>query len=146
MLRVSLAKAPPLLWSYLSVSSEERGGEMRKILIVEDEPAICALCRRVLDGEGFEVDIAVNGRVAQDMIKEKRYDLYLVDIRTPGMDGKELYQWLQKKYPQLTSRVTFTSGDMIGGDTKNFLEQAARPFLPKPFTTSELKAIVQEQF
>ena len=39
---------------------------MKNVLVVEDEPGICEVCRRVLTGEGFEVDIAVNGRVAQD--------------------------------------------------------------------------------
>ncbi len=117
---------------------------MKKILVVEDEPGICQVCRRVLTGEGYEVDIAVNGRVAQDMIEEKLYDLCLIDIRTPKMNGIELYQWLQKKYPQLTSRVIFTTGSVMGGDTITFVEQTGRPFLPKPFTPNELKAIVQE--
>ena len=104
---------------------------VKRILVVEDEPAICELCRRVLSGEGFEVDIAVNGRVAQGMIEEQQYDLCLIDIRTPQMNGKELYQWLQEKHPQLTNRVIFTTGDIMGGDIQSFLEQAARPFLPK---------------
>ena len=116
----------------------------KRILIVEDEPAISDVCRRVLVGEGFEVDIAVNGRVAQDMIKEKQYDLCLIDIRTPQMNGKELYQWLQEKHPQLAGRVIFTTGDVMGGDTLTFIEQAGRPYLPKPFTPDELKAIIRE--
>ena len=117
---------------------------VKTILVVEDEPDISQVCLRALTGEGFEVDIASDGMVAQDMIERKQYDLCLVDIRTPKMNGKELYQWLEKKYPQLVSRVIFTTGDMMGRDTKDFLEQAARPFLPKPFTTGELKAIVRE--
>ncbi len=117
---------------------------MKRILVVEDEPEICNVCRRVLTMEGYEVDIAVNGRVAQDMIEEKQYDLCLLDVRTPKMSGTELYQWLQKKYPQLTSRVIFTTGSVMGGDTITFVEQTGRPFLPKPFTPNELKAIVQE--
>ncbi len=120
------------------------GAGVKKILVVEDEPAISQICQRVLTREGFEVDIAVNGRVAQDMIEEKQYDLCLTDIRTPKMNGQELYQWLEKKYPQMLSRVIFTTGDVTGGDTKNFLEQTGRPFLPKPFTPGELRAIVRE--
>ena len=116
----------------------------KRILIVEDEAGICDVCRRVLSREGFEVDCAANGRVAQDMLGEKDYDLCLIDIRTPKMNGKELYQWLQKRYPQLSIRVIFTTGDVMGGDTKSFVEQAARPFLPKPFTPDELRAIIQE--
>ena len=117
---------------------------VKKILVVEDEPSIGEVCRRVLTGEGYKVYIAVNGRVAQDMIEEKQYDLCLIDIRTPEMDGKELYQWLQQKHPQLVRRVIFTTGSVMGGDTQSFLEQAARPSLPKPFTPDELKAIVRE--
>ena len=117
---------------------------LKRILVVEDEPAISDVCQRVLTGEGFEVDIAVDGKVAQDMIEEKRYDLCLIDIRTPTMNGKELYQWLKEKNPQLATRVIFTSGDVMGGDIQSFLEHAARPFLPKPFTPDELKAILRE--
>jgi len=116
----------------------------KRILIVEDEPAISDVCRRVLTSEGFEVDIAVNGKVAQDMIEEKQYDLCLLDIRTPAMNGIELYQWLKEKHPQLASRVIFTTVDVIGGDTQSFLEQSGRPFLLKPFTPDELRVIVRE--
>ena len=116
----------------------------KRILVVEDELSIGNMCRRVFTGEGFEVDVAVNGRVAQDMIEGKQYDLCLIDMRTPKMNGEELYQWLQKKYPQLTSRVIFTTGSVIGGDTMTFVEQSGRPFLPKPFTPKELTAVVEE--
>ena len=117
---------------------------VNRILVVEDEPAICDLCKRVLSGEGFEVGIAANGKVAQDMIEDKKYDLFLVDIRTPEMDGRELYQWMQEKHLQLASRVIFTSGSVIGKDTMAFIDQTGRLFLPKPFTPDELKTIVTE--
>jgi len=120
------------------------GDGIKKILVVEDEPAISDVCRRVLTSEGFEVEVAVNGKVAQDMIADKQYDLCLIDIRTPAMTGKELYQWVTEKHPQLVSGVIFTTGDVMGGDTQSFLEQAARPFLPKPFTPDELKTIIRE--
>jgi len=123
---------------------KKSGAGAQRILVVEDEPAISDICRRVLDDEGFEVDIAVNGRVAQDMLGEKQYDLCLIDIRLPAMNGKELYQWLKEKHPELANRVIFTTGDVMGGDTQIFLEQAARPILLKPFAPDELKAIVRE--
>ena len=116
----------------------------KRILVVEDEPAICDVCWRVLTNEGFDVEIAVNGKVAQDMIRNKQYDLCLIDIRTPKMNGRELYQWLKEKHPQLAGGVMFTTGDVMGGDIQSFLEHAARPFLPKPFTPDELRAIVRE--
>jgi len=123
---------------------KKSSGGAKRILVVEDEPAICDVCRRVLAGEGLEVDIAVNGKVAQDMLEERQYDLCLFDIRTPEMNGKELYQWLKEKHPQQASRVVFTTGDVMGGDTQSFLEQTGGLFLPKPFTPAQLKAIMRD--
>ncbi len=120
------------------------GASAKRILIVEDEPAISDVCRRVLTSEGFEVDIAVNGKIAQDILEKKQYDLCLIDIRTPEMNGKELYQWLKEKHAQQANMVIFTTGDVMGGDTQSFLEQAGRPFLPKPFTPAQLKVIMRD--
>lgn len=117
---------------------------VKRILVAEDEPAICSLCKIVLSGEGFKVDIAINGRIAQDMIEDKQYDLFLFDIRISAMNGMELYQWLKEKYPQLADRVIFTTGSVISGDATGFIGQTGRPLLPKPFTIDELKAIVKE--
>jgi DNA-binding response OmpR family regulator len=116
----------------------------KRILVVEDEPSISAVCRRVLTGEGFEVDIAANGKIAQDMLEEKQYNLFLFDIKLPVMNGQELYQWLKEEHPKQISKVIFTSGSVLGEDTQLFIEQTGRPFLPKPFTPDDLKAIVRE--
>jgi DNA-binding response OmpR family regulator len=120
------------------------GAGTKRILVVEDELAICDLCQRVLTGEGFEVDIAVNGKVALDMIEEQQYDLYLLDIKLPEMNGRELYQWLKEKHPKQISKVIFTSGSVLGKGTQLFIEQTSRPFLPKPFTPDELRTVVRE--
>ena len=102
------------------------------------------MCQRILTREGFEVDIAVNGKLAQDMIEKKQYHICLIDIRTPKMNGTELYHWLQKKYPQVANRVVFTTGSVLDEKTMAFIEQSGRPFLPKPFTPDELIAVVEE--
>jgi len=134
-----------------SDSVRERGAEMtsnepsaKRALVVEDEPSICQFCKRVLVGEGFEVDTVGDGARAQNMLREKGYDLCLFDIRTPVMDGKQLYQWVGEEHPELLGRVIFITGDLISGDTESFLERAGRPFLPKPFTLDELKTMVSE--
>ena len=117
---------------------------VKRILVVEDEPAICEVCRRVLTDEVFEVDIAANGRVAQDILGERDYDLCLIDIILPEVNGKQLYQFMEEKYPEVISRVIFTTGDVVGSDTQSFIELARRPFLPKPFTPDELRAMVRK--
>jgi len=117
---------------------------VKTILVVEDEPAITDVCRRVLTNEGFDVDIANNGKVAQEMIEKEEYNLCLIDIRTPIMGGEELYVWLLQENPQMARRVIFTTGDVMGGETTGFIERSGRPFLPKPFTPDELIAKVKE--
>jgi len=78
------------------------------------------------------------------MLMEEDYDLLLIDIKTPVMNGKEFYRNIETRYPKLRDRVIFTTGDVISNDTQGFLEQAGRPCLLKPFTPDELQAIVRE--
>jgi CheY-like chemotaxis protein len=110
----------------------------KKILVVEDEPSISSICERVLTSEGCEVDIAVNGEIAQNMIESKGYDFCLIDIKTPAMNGKELYQWLAEKHTHLANGVVFTTGDVMDEDIQSLLKRTDRPFLPKPFTPDDL--------
>ena len=118
-------------------------GGVKRILIVEDEPSIRKICQRTLTPRGFKVDVAANGKVALGKIAEKDYNIILIDIKSPVMNGKELYQYIEDEYPELVTRVIFTSGDVIGDDTQGFLKLVGRPFLPKPFTPDELKDIVR---
>ena len=117
---------------------------LKKILIVEDEAAIGRFCQRVLTREGFEVNCVANGEEAIAKLQEKEYDLILVDLRTPVMNGMQLYEHLHKHNPKLANRVIFTTGDIIDADVKEFLDSANRPLILKPFTKDELKTIVIE--
>src|SRR3989304_1831614 len=106
----------------------------KRILVVEDEPAIAKVCTRTLSAEGFQVEIAVNGKVALDMLRKKDYDLCLIDIRTPEMNGIELYRHLEEECPEAANKFIFTPGDVLSDNYKPLLEKANRPYLPKPFT------------
>jgi len=114
-----------------------------RILIVEDEPTICEVCLRTLTVEGFDVDISVNGEAAKAMLPKKEYDLCLIDIRTPLMNGKELYHHIEEKYPRLVNGVIFTTADILDGELEYFLSQSKRLYMPKPFAPDELRAIVK---
>lgn len=121
---------------------EDSCGTLTRILLVENEPVIIAVCQRVLTREGFEVDIALNGKTAQSMILLHDYALCLIDVRTRILDGRELYKWLKERHPRLAGRVIFTTGDLMGDETHRFLEQSDRPFLFKPYRPDELVNIV----
>jgi two-component system, sensor histidine kinase len=115
-----------------------------KILLLEDEPVICRITSRTLTAEGHEVDIAVNGLIAKDKIDTNKYDLLIFDIRTPAMNGIELYEYLAQEHPDLTERVIFSTGDSLGVATKAFLERIGNLYLGKPYTPTELRTIVKQ--
>ena len=111
--------------------------------MVEDEPCIALISTRTLTAEGFQVDIAVNGEIALEMWRKKDYDLCVSDIRTPRMNGIELYRQLESECPEAVYKFIFTTGDMLSGNIKTFLEETGRPCLPKPFAPENLRAIVK---
>lgn len=117
---------------------------LRRALVVEDEPVISRLCQRILTAEGFDVDIAINGLVAKKMSEDKSYDLCVTDIRTPEMNGIQLYEYLEQEHSELARRIIFTTGDVMSGAIAQFLKEARRPFLPKPFTRDELKQAIRD--
>jgi len=118
----------------------------RRALVVEDEPVISRLCQRILIAEGFDVDIAANGLIAKKMADDRSYDLCLSDIRTPDMNGIQLYEYLEQEHPELARRVIFTTGDVMSVSIAQFLKETKRPFLPKPFTRDELKQAIRDAF
>jgi len=120
-------------------------GQQRRSLVVEDEPTIARMCLRALGTEGFDVDVASDGKAAQARLSDNEdlYDLCLIDIRTPGMNGIELYQYLKEIGSEMINRVIFTTGDVVNDEIKTFLEETGRPFLPKPFTLDELRSVIR---
>jgi CheY-like chemotaxis protein len=122
---------------------EVKEGNGKSVLVIEDEPCIALVCMRTLTTEGFQVDIAINGEIALEMWRKKDYDLCISDIRTPRMNGIELYRQLESECPEVVYKFIFTTGDMLSGNIKTFLEDTGRPYLPKPFAPENLRAIVK---
>ncbi len=114
----------------------------KKALIIEDEPSIAGLCKKILKQEGFIADIADNGETAEKLITENDYELILMDIRLPVVSGIDVYIWLQQEYPEVTRNVIFMTGSIMGGETMNLLQSAGRPYLLKPFRPDELKQLI----
>jgi CheY-like chemotaxis protein len=112
-------------------------------LVIEDEPIISRICKRVLMTKGYDVEIATSGLVAKEILQNKSYDIILSDIKTPGMNGMELYRHLEKTRPTLTQKVIFSTGDVLSGNIGEFLREVKRPYLAKPFTVDELLAVIE---
>ncbi|MHB8104148.1 MAG: response regulator [Dehalococcoidales bacterium] len=116
----------------------------KKILVVEDEQILGRLCVKILTLDGYAVDLAVNGLVAKDMIKSNKYDICLTDIRTPEMNGMELYKYLEENHPSLAEKTIFMTGDVMNKGINAFIENNKVRCILKPFTQVELVAAIKE--
>ncbi len=117
----------------------------RKVLVLEDEPVISMLISRILQTAGMDADIAGNGLIAWEKIKTgKGYGLFIFDIRTPVINGIQLYEYMEKTSPELTEKVAFISGDYLNAATCEFLERVKRPFLAKPFTPDQIIDLIKQ--
>lgn len=109
-----------------------------RILMVEDEPTIRDVVRRWCDRQGLHLTVAGDGRRALELIRQTPFDIVMLDLRMPGMDGREFFRRLQEEHPDLAGRVVFVTGDAVTGETREFLERAGRPVLLKPFDLAML--------
>jgi CheY-like chemotaxis protein len=131
----------------LSEPDTGEAGEVVKarILVVDDEPAITQVLKRVLTDEGYEVEITGKAQAALGLIKGGKYALILLDIKLPDMSGIELYQHLDKTAMSLTQRIIFITGDVLGTDTMDFFSRTGASYVTKPFDMEQLKKEVKSK-
>jgi DNA-binding response OmpR family regulator len=122
---------------------EPRDKVQKRVLVVEDEAVIGRVCRKVLTGHGFAVDIVPNGVMAINNLNNRYYNLCILDLRIPGIDGIELYKYLHNNYRELSRNVVFTTGDLTVGQISGLLKRSGRVCLQKPFTPRELLLAVE---
>lgn len=113
-----------------------------RILVVDDEKAVRELISDALKIEGHDVHTAENGKEALDLIGQNRYDLVFCDLRMPEMDGQELYEEVQRDYPQVLKRIVFVTAQAHSADYGPFLRTTGIPVIEKPFTLSQLRQMV----
>ncbi len=113
---------------------------MNKILIVEDEIAISDLIKIRLELLGYKCEVANNGEKAADFIEKNQYDLVLLDIMLPKVDGYELLDYIKQtfKIPVIFLTAKSQVKDKVIG-----LKKGADDYITKPFEMEELIARVQ---
>ena len=84
----------------------------------------------------------VKGKEALDLIGQHRYDLVFCDLRMPEMDGQQLYEEVQRDYPQVLKRIVFVTAQAHSSDYGPFLRTTGIPVIEKPFTLSQLRQMV----
>ena len=117
--------------------------EKAKILIVDDDENIRKTMKAILEEENYSVDLATNGKEAIQMTNEKMYNLALLDIRLPDIEGVELLQLL-KEYVPRTRKIMVTGYPTIQNAVMA-INKNADAYLLKPVDIEKLLQIVKEQ-
>jgi DNA-binding response OmpR family regulator len=115
-----------------------------QLLLVDDEPLISRVCKRVLTSEGFEVDVASDGIMAKEQASAKHYNICVCDIRMPGLTGMQLFQYWKTNNHELAHHTVFMTGDTLGQEVQEFLTETGMPYIMKPFPPDDLVAKVNE--
>jgi two-component system copper resistance phosphate regulon response regulator CusR len=112
-----------------------------KILIVEDEPKVASFIKKGLEENNYDAEIAHDGLSAEKLVQQKRYDLFILDIIIPGINGLDLCKKLKKlnsNIPVLMLTALGTTDNKING-----FDAGANDYLVKPFEFRELLARVK---
>ena len=119
------------------------GEHTKKILIVEDEWKIARFIQMELEYEGYETGIQQNGKDTLSCIAQEHWDLLLLDIMLPGLDGFEVCQRIRKISD--IPIIMLTAKDSIA-DKVTGLDSGANDYLTKPFAIQELLARIRAIF
>lgn len=116
----------------------------KRILVIDDDKSILRTFTRILQKNGYEVDVAETGKEALEISRKKGYDLALIDIRLPDMDGTDLLIKMQKIMPNAI-KIMITGFPSLETGIKA-LDEGADAYLVKPVKPEELLGLIEEKF
>lgn len=112
-----------------------------RLLLIEDDPALTEGVRTALKSEGYTLDCLSDGRQALHALRHEVFDLVLLDLGLPGLDGLSVLQTLRAERKQLPVLI-LTARDAVTDRIKG-LDSGADDYLVKPFDITELKARIR---
>ncbi len=118
---------------------------MQRILIIDDEPHILLMLKKMLERTGYEIDLASNGKEGLDLFTRKPSDLVITDIIMPEKEGLETIREMKRMPPELKI-IAMSGGGKISAE--NYLETAkifgASRIIEKPFTQQHMEPTVNQ--
>ncbi|MGE5533656.1 MAG: response regulator [Ignavibacteria bacterium] len=114
----------------------------KRVLVVDDDEGILRVFKTILQKEGYSVDTAGTGKTALEKIKKDKFNVYLIDVRLPDMEGTDLLLNIPDRKGTVKIIVTGFSSDDVG---KRAADYGADDFLVKPVKAEELIATVKDR-
>ena len=115
----------------------------KTILVVDDDKSILRTFTRILQKSGYEIDVAETGKEAMEKAENRHYDLALVDIRLPDMDGTDLLAKLKNQL-EYTVKIMITGFPSLETGVKA-LDEGADAYLVKPVRPEDLLMLIEEK-
>ena len=112
-----------------------------RILIVDDEAIVIRSCMRILDGDEFQVESVQDGRQALSKVEENSYDVMILDVMMPNIDGLEVLRRVKETHPNVD--VIMITGLSQIDTAVQAMKLGAFDYISKPFEPDELKLVVQ---
>jgi len=114
------------------------------ILLVDDEPNIVMSLEFLMRKNGYQVGIARNGTEALAALAQTPYDLVLLDVMMPDVDGYQVCRQLRQRPDRAATKVIFLSAKSQPADVQKGYDAGADLYIPKPFSTRQLMQKVRE--
>ena len=118
---------------------------MAKIIVIDDEPYILLMLKKMLENEGYSIEIANNGKEGLEQIRRNPPDLVITDIVMPEKEGLEMIREVRSRYPEMKI-IAISGGGRL--DSGEYLEPArhfgAAKVLRKPFQKKDMVEAVKD--
>jgi len=117
-----------------------------RILLAEDHAPSQKVVLQMLNRLGYRADVAANGAEALQALERKHYDLVLMDLKLPEMDGLEATRALRQRWPENGPKILAITAYGLGGDAERCIQAGMDGYLAKPIKLEDLAAILEEHF
>lgn len=118
----------------------------RKVLVVDDIEMNQQLAKHIMQSWGFTVDVAANGKEAVEKVERNYYDLVLMDIQMPEMDGMQATENIRrlKDAAKAATPIVALTANLLTGDGDRYLEKGMNDYLPKPLDEQRLFQLISK--
>jgi two-component system response regulator HydG len=113
----------------------------KRIFVIDDDKEHAESLADILEMRGYEVDVAHSGEAALARARETGFDIALMDVKLPGINGVETYREFRRLHPQ--ARVMMMTGFSVGALVAEAIDQGALGVLHKPFSPQALLEFVE---
>ncbi len=120
----------------------------KKVLVVEDMEMNQLLMKKIMESWGIEVAIVANGLLALEKVQKENYDLILMDIQMPEMDGVEATRRIRQLSDvcKATTPIVAVTANLLKGDSERYLAAGMNDYIAKPIEEKKLFSILYKNF